>query len=256
MSNGDLPYELKIPKVDEIAALIREYRMKLGIMQPYFFPYIGYFQLINKVDKFIFYDDVNFIKNGWINRNRILINNAPNYITVQLKKASPFKLINQIQFTDNRPKLLKTVKQVYKKAPNFEDVWPIIEICLTFETHLISELSIKSVMEVCNYLNLSTKFEISSVHYPETKHFERTERILSICKNNRAKVYINAIGGMALYSKDIFEKHGINLYFIQTDEIEYNQLCPVFVPGLSIIDVLMFNSKEQVNSMLCRCELS
>lgn len=125
-------------------------------MQPYFFPYIGYFQLIQAADKFVFYDDVNFIKNGWINRNRILLNSQPAYITVQLKGASSFKQINHVEFTDNREKIRKTIEQAYKKAPYFDSAWPVINECLAFKTNLISELAIHSVIQVSKYLGIST----------------------------------------------------------------------------------------------------
>src|SRR5690554_3981859 len=152
-------------------------KLYVAIMQPYFFPYIGYFQLIKAVDKFIFYDDVNFIKNGWINRNRILVNKNANYLTVHLRDASPFKLINEIGLIDNRPKLSKTIAMAYKKAPYFDAVFPVIEACMNYDTDNISELAIKSILEVSKYLDLNTEFERSSIHYSQSKSKGRTERI-------------------------------------------------------------------------------
>lgn len=228
--------------------------MKLAIMQPYFFPYIGYFQLINAVDKFVFYDDVNFIKNGWINRNRILVNSTPTYITVQLKDASPFKLINQVEFTDNRQKIGKTIQMAYKKAPHFEMVWSVISNCLTYETNSVSELAITSIKEICHFLGIKSDFEISSQKYSETRVLKRTARILNICKKNNAKVYFNAIGGSQLYQKDEFKVNGIDLFFLNTQNIIYNQPSTTFYPNLSIIDVLMNNSLEEVQTMLNKYE--
>lgn len=224
--------------------------MKIAIMQPYLFPYIGYFQLIKAVDKFIFYDDVNFIKNGWINRNRVLVNNQPHYLTVQLKGASPNKLIHEIEFTDNRPKLLRTLYMAYRKAPQFDVVWPLVEKCLTFETDKISDLAINSVKEVCNYLNIKTSFEISSISYPETKELEKAARLKEICFKNQAKMYINPIGGQELYDKNNFKNVGIELLYLKSIITEYNQSSSSFVPGLSIIDVMMWNSVENINEML------
>jgi len=219
-------------------------------MQPYFFPYIGYFQLINSVDKFIFYDDVNFIKNGWINRNRILLNGKPHYITLQLKQASSFKTIDVTEFSDNRNKLKKTIFQAYKKTPYFDSAWPIVDKCLSYKTQLISEVAIYSIIETCKYIDLDTEFEISSKAYGDTKGLEREERIKEICKLNNASHYINPIGGVELYDKNIFSEAGIEMRFIKTGDIVYNQNCPVFVPWLSVIDVLMFNSPKDVNGML------
>ena len=229
--------------------------MKLAVMQPYFFPYIGYFQLIRAVDKFVFYDDVNFIKKGWINRNRILLNNQAAYITVQLKGASQFKQINCVEFTDNRGKLKKTIEQAYKKAPHFNSVWPVINDCLDLKTNFISELAIHSVVQVSNYLNLNTLFETSSIHYPGTKNLKRAERLKEICRNNNASQYINPIGGTELYGKDDFTPIGVDLYFIKSKDTRYAQYLNEFVPGLSIIDVMMFNSVVAIKSLLNNYEL-
>jgi len=229
--------------------------MKLAVMQPYFFPYIGYFQLIRAVDKFVFYDDVNFIKKGWINRNRILLNNQAAYITVQLKGASHFKQINCVEFTDNRGKLKKTIEQAYKKAPHFNSVWPVINDCLDLKTNFISELAIHSVVQVSNYLNLNTLFETSSIHYPGTKNLKRAERLKEICRNNNASQYINPIGGTELYGKDDFTPIGVDLYFIKSKDTRYAQYLNEFVPGLSIIDVMMFNSVVAIKSLLNNYEL-
>ena len=230
--------------------------MKLAIMQPYFFPYIGYFQLIYAVDKFVFYDDVNYIKNGWINRNRILINNQPSYFTIQLKGASPFKLINQIEFTDNRAKLKKTIQIAYRKAPFFNQVFPIIEQCLDYETNSISKLAIKTIEETAKYMNVNTSFEISSYKYADTKELERTERIITLCRINNAQTYINASGGTDLYSKEEFQNKGISLFFIKPQLTEYKQYnTDRFIPGLSVIDVMMFNSVKEIHKMLNNYDL-
>jgi hypothetical protein len=224
--------------------------MKLAVMQPYFFPYIGYFQLINSVDKFIFYDDVNFIKNGWINRNRILINNEPHYITIQLKNASSFKTITSVKFGDNINKIKKTIELAYKKSPCFNEVWPIVEDCLDLQTDKISELAIYSVLTISKYIGINTIFENSSKYYSETSGLERTERLLKICKLNNANEYINPIGGSELYNKEDFKSNGINLHFIKMKNIRYIQQCKEFVPNLSIIDVLMFNSSLSIKKLL------
>jgi WbqC-like protein family len=224
--------------------------MKLGIMQPYFFPYIGYFQLINAVDKFIFYDDVNFIKNGWINRNRILINGKSGYITVQLKEASSFKLIKDIEFTDNFDKLIRTIELAYKRAPYFEETWPLLVSVFETETNKIGQLAISSIIKVCEFLDIRSDFEISSNTYSDTKELERCSRLIELCKRNKASTYINPIGGESLYQKDQFSRKGINLAFLKSCEVTYSQKNSQFVPGLSIIDVLMYNSRPEISRML------
>jgi hypothetical protein len=224
--------------------------MKIAVMQPYLFPYIGYFQLINTVDKFVFYDDVNFIKNGWINRNRIIINNSSKYITIQLKGASPNKIINEIEFTDNREKLKSTIRMAYCKAPYYGAVWPLIEEALSINTQKISDQSIFSVKLVCEYLGTNTKFEVSSEKYPHTKGLEKVARLVEVCRINEATTYINSYGGKELYRKDIFRESNIKLQFLRTVLTDYKQFSNVFFPSLSIIDVLMFNSVNDIQSML------
>lgn len=224
--------------------------MKVAIMQPYFFPYIGYFSLIKVVDLFIFYDDVNYIKGGWVNRNRILINSEAKYLTLNVKNGSPNKLINEIEFDDNRQKLLKTIELNYKKAPYFKQVWPLLETNLKLKTTSLADIAINSVRSVTNYLGMKTKFEISSVSYPETKALERSERLKQICRKTHADTYINAIGGIDLYDKNDFLKNHINLQFLKPQLLQYKQYKETFIPGLSIIDVLMFNSIEDIHLML------
>ena len=229
--------------------------MKLAVMQPYLFPYIGYFQLIKAVDKFIFYDDVNFIKNGWINRNRILINGQASYITLPVKEVSSFKLINEISFVDNRNRILKSIFLSYNKAPYFKEVFELIGKCLQIDKDKVSTVAINSVKLVSNYLNLTTAFEVSSVNYTNTKGMEREQRLIEICKRNHATTYINAIGGMDLYNKSFFNENNINIAFIKTKETSYKQYRNDFVPWLSIIDTLMFNSVEDIQKMLDNYEL-
>lgn len=230
--------------------------MNLAIMQPYFFPYIGYFQLIQAVDIFVFYDDVYFIKGGWINRNKILINKEPKYINAQLIKSSSFKKINEIHVQNKFKKLLKTIEQNYKKAPNFNEIYSLINDILNQEKNeTISNLNIRIIKNILTYLNIKTKIEISSLHYADTLGLGRTQRILEICKRNKAKDYINAAGGKILYTKEEFLKNGLNLFFLEPQTPPYKQFNNEFKPNLSIIDVLMFNSKDTVKKMLNNYQL-
>lgn len=233
--------------------------MKLAIMQPYFMPYIGYFQLINAVDKFIFYDDVTFIKQGWINRNQILINGKANLFSVPLSNTSSHTLIKDVLISDNRyekwkKSFLSSIMFNYKKAKNYEQVRPLIESILSESPSSISDFAIKSIVEVSKYLDIMTDFEICSDQYSNT-HLSGQDRVLDICKAENADTYINPIGGMALYSESEFLENEIKLYFIKTDNFIYKQFSNEFVSFLSIIDILMFNDKEEVSSMLNNFEL-
>jgi hypothetical protein len=233
--------------------------MKLAVMQPYLFPYIGYFQMIKAVDTFVFYDDVNFMKQGWINRNRILVNGKDFMFTVPLEKPNSFwliknTLIHEKFYASWKTKFQMTIQQNYKKAPYFNPITAIMNQVLNQECVSISELALESVVAVSNYLGLNTTFYSSSERY-ENKDLERENRLVDICKNENITQYINALGGQELYSKESFKEKGIQLSFIKTLPIAYKQFNDEFVPWLSIIDVLMFNSVDEVNEMLDKYEL-
>ena len=231
--------------------------MKIGIMQPYFFPYLGYWQLLNAVDKYVIYDDVNYIKNGWINRNNILLNGKSHLLTVPLEGASSFLPINKIKITSQikeKNKLLKTIEQAYKKAPYFEKIFPIIQDVITEESCLISKASEKQFHRVCNYLDIKTELILSS-ELEKNNDLKAQEKVLHICRILGGTEYINAIGGQELYSKTDFEKQGIDLRFLKTRFSSYKQFKNDFVPGLSMIDILMFNSSEEIRKLLNEYEL-
>ena len=231
--------------------------MKIAIMQPYIFPYIGYFQLLNTVDKFVIYDDVNFINKGWINRNRILMNQKDYTFTIPLKDASQNKLINTIELNWDlawKGKFLKSIEQSYKKAPFYEMVIPIIQKSLNFENDNLSLLIFENLKLICDYLNIKTPIVSSSTIYKNT-HLKAQDRILDICLQEKVTTYINPIGGMELYEKAIFQKQNIDLFFIKSKSITYPQFKNEFVPWLSIIDILMFNSVEKINEFLQEYEL-
>lgn len=231
--------------------------MKVGIMQPYFFPYIGYWQLMNEVDVYVIYDDVNFIKGGWINRNRILTNGKPSYFNVQMKGASPFKKINEVEVSDDpifKRKLLSTLKMSYSKAPYFSQIYPIIENIINNEESNLAKYLEYSIRSIANYLDMNTKIIVSS-NLKKNNELKGKEKVIHICKLLNATDYINAIGGQEMYDYESFEENCIQLSFLKTDDIFYKQYGNDFIPYLSIIDVLMFNSKEQVKEMLNRFEL-
>lgn len=231
--------------------------MKLGIMQPYFMPYIGYWQLMNAVDKYVIYDDVNFIKGGWINRNRILVNGEPKYFNVQMKGASPFKLINQIEVSNEEPvikKNLRILEAAYKKAPYYDVVYPILEDILSAQKEDLASLITYSFYKIAEYLDIETEFIVSST-IEKNNELKGQEKVLEICRLLGADEYYNAIGGQELYSFEEFRAHDIKLSFLKTDDIEYVQFKNQFQSNLSIIDVMMFNSKEEVQNMLNRYKL-
>ncbi|MBM3430571.1 MAG: WbqC family protein, partial [Bacteroidetes bacterium] len=218
---------------------------------------IGYFQLIVAVDIFVIYDDVSFINKGWVNRNNILINGKAGLISVPLNGASQNKLIKDIAPVYEKKwknTLLKTIEQNYKKAPMYNSVYPLLQKLINDDAETISELNYNGIKVVCDYLNICTKLIPSSVVYGNSD-LKGQYRILDICKIENGEHYINPIGGIELYNKQDFANRGLQLNFIQTKKFEYNQFKNEFVPWLSIIDVLMFNSVEEVQIMLDNYEL-
>ena len=233
--------------------------MNVGMMQPYLFPYLGYFQLLNAVDVFVFADDVNFIKGGFINRNRILLKKEEYFITVPCMKKSQNKLINEIQISE-RPKgypegILLTIRQAYNKAPFFDDVFPIIESIFNSEVDSISILAASSVKLVSKYLKINVDFKFSSVSFNHTKGQEKSIRLINISKELGGNTYINPIGGTNIYDQKCFESQGIELNFLESEAITYPQFSDKFIPNLSIIDVMMHNSLEDVNKLLNKYRL-
>ncbi|AXX85658.1 WbqC family protein [Aliarcobacter skirrowii] len=228
--------------------------MTLAIMQPYLFPYIGYWQLINAVDTFVIYDDVNFIKQGYINRNSILSNGKSQQFTLELIGASSNKLIKEIEIGNNANKILKTIKQSYIKAPLFENVIILLEEILTNKEKNLAKYIGYSLEKISQYLEINTNFVYSN-NIKKDINLKAQDKIIDICKNLNARKYINTIGGQELYNKEIFKENGIELNFLKTELVEYKQFKNDFIPYLSIIDILMFNKKSDIRIILDRYEL-
>lgn len=221
-------------------------------MQPYFIPYIGYWQLLNAVDQYVIYDDVNFIKGGWINRNKILVNKTPQYFNIPMMGASPNKLINEVRVNHDQNvinKNLRIVEAAYGKAPYFVEVFPLVEAMLRCGKDDIASYIIASTEIICKYLEIKTKLLISS-DIKKNNDLKGQDKVLEICRILNATDYYNAIGGRELYSFTTFEKSGIKLHFLKRNEIRYQQFGNDFYPDLSIIDVMMFNSVEEIRKLL------
>jgi hypothetical protein len=223
--------------------------MKLGIMQPYLFPYIGYWQLIKAVDSYVIYDDVTYIKGGWINRNNYLINGKKQLFTIKLKNAGSYRLINEIEIIDDFNNFIKMLQNNYAKAPCFKDVMELIQGITVFDKTNLSLFITNSFRIILKYLNVKTNLILSSSLAKDVS-LKGKDKVLSICKLLVASDYYNAIGGYELYDKDAFSKQGINLYFLKTNIMSYKQFKNDFIPGLSILDVMMFNSVDTINQML------
>jgi len=227
--------------------------VKTAIMQPYFLPYIGYWQMINAVDTFVVYDNIEYTKKGWFNRNRILVNGHDQLFTIPIKKDSDYLPVNQRFLGDNSSdeiaRTLRVIQTNYKKAPQYTVAYPVIETCFLFPEKNLFAYSLHSIKLICEYLGIDTNIVVSST--VDIDHSLKAEKkVLAICKAENTETYINAIGGMELYDKEEFKSNDIELQFIKSNPIEYKQFNDAFVPWLSIIDVMMFNDKPAIKQML------
>lgn len=230
--------------------------MKTAIMQPYFFPYIGYFQLIHAVDVFVVYDNIKYTKKGWINRNRILQHGEASVISIPIQKDSDFLDVRdrRVAPTFNPTKLMNKIHAAYHKAPYFKEVSRFIEQVIYHHEENLFEYIYHSIVKICDYLGLDTKVVISSTL--DIDHTWRAQdKVIAICKALDSTHYINPIGGTSLYSKADFQRNGLQLSFLQTRDLVYTQYENSFVPFLSIIDVMMFNSPEEITDMLNQYDL-
>lgn len=220
-------------------------------MQPYFLPYIGYFQLINAADIFIIYDNIEYTKKGWINRNRYLQNGKPKLFTIPLKKDSDNLTVieRHISPTFNPEKVLRQLESAYKKAPFFSQHFDIIVDIFTLQEPNLFRYIYYSVCKICDFIGITTKISISS-NIQVNHALKSQQKVIEICKILEADTYLNSSGGVDLYSFKEFERNGLSLQFIQSNQILYSQNTHPFEPWLSIVDILMFNSLSDIYQML------
>lgn len=235
--------------------------MKIAIMQPYFFPYIGYFQLINAVDRFVLGDGVQYIYQGWINRNRILkpVHDDFIYIRIPVVKFSSDALIKDMKAVEGEDWKVKMLSQFthYKKAPYYRTVHNFLTECFVYSERDITRLNAYYLKAVCDYIGIEFKVEIQTeMNFDYSNVTSTGTRPIRMCEQMAATEYINPIGGMQLYSKEEFSKSNIELKFMQSNITEYDQQRKCFIPGLSILDVMMFNSTNDIKQMLNNYELS
>lgn len=230
----------------------------VAMMQPYLFPYLGYFQLINASDTFVLGDDLQYVKGSWINRNRVLVNGQPKLITFALKKGNQRDLIMQRWLCDDFEReaatLLKTFERSYAKAPHHADVMPLLREILGNPERNLARFTEHSIRRICAYLGIDTPI-VNGSHLGDTQGMDKQQRVIEQAQLLGAQRYINLIGGMELYCPALFRAHDLQLRFLRMDDLTYPQLKHPFVPSLSIIDVLMFNSPADVQGMLGRFSL-
>ena len=226
--------------------------MKIAIMQPYFLPYIGYFQLINTVDKFVILDNIQFIKQGWINRNKLLQNNRDKYFTIPIKKSSFNSNIidREISGEYKKKKILNQFYNAYQKAPYFEEIFPLLERIILYSNQNLFSYVFHSISGICEYLCINTELTLSSSINID-HHLKKEKKVIEICKFFKSKLYVNSSGGEKIYRINDFNKFNINIKFLHSLEFKYKQYnSNYFVPNLSIVDVLMFNSKKIIKEKI------
>lgn len=237
--------------------------MKVAIMQPYFFPYIGYFQLIALSDIFVLHDDVQYIKGGWVNRNRILFNGQSRMITYPVQKDAYDLPINARSYVGDIKAyrdIINLIKQTYAKTPCYRQVFTMLEELLMFEDRNVAHFNENLIRCIIDYIGLNCKIIISS-DMEKNDGLSGELRVLDICKHLGATDYINPIGGTELYHEGSFQECGITLHFLEAQNEYYKQSDDksgnnIWVPFLSIIDVLMFNTVEEIHQLLTKYQLT
>lgn len=225
--------------------------MRVAIMQPYFFPYVGYFQLIGAVDLFIVYDNIKYTKKGWINRNRMLQSGRDAMFSLPLRSDSDYLDVRDRALADdfNRDKLLNQLRGAYGRAPNFAEVFPMIDRAVRHNDKNLFGYLHHALVCTCDHLGLKTPIRISSTI--DIDHgLKNQDKVIALAKAVGATTYVNAIGGLELYDREAFKAQDLDLKFIRSKPFEYRQFGDPFVPWLSIIDVLMFNAHETVRDCL------
>lgn len=214
-------------------------------MQPYFLPYIGYFQLIGAVDLFVVYDNIKYTKKGWINRNRIADRHAESVISLPLRSGSDSLNVCQRELAEafDRNKLLQRFSGAYNAAPQYHAVSNLLKEIMQTDSRNLFEFIHSSLLQLNAYVGLTTPMVVSS-SIPIDHSLKGKDKVLALCKGLGAKQYINPIGGVDLYDKAEFAAQGVKLSFLQSQEFVYPRMGGVFIPWLSIVDVLMFNPIE------------
>jgi len=231
--------------------------MKVAIMQPYFFPYIGYFQLIAASDVFVLHDDVQYIKGGWVNRNRILLNGASRMITFPVQKDDydlPINARSYVEDKQARKDIINLIKQAYARAPCYRQVFTMLEELMMFEDNNVARFNENLIRRIADYIGLTCKI-ITSSGMEKDDSLAGEQRVLDMCKRLGATDYTNPIGGTELYHQETFQKCGITLRFLEAQDERYKQFGESWMPFLSIIDVLMFNPVEEIRQLLTKYRL-
>jgi len=252
--------------------------MKLGVMQPYFFPYLGYFHVIVAVDEFVIIDQYEYSHKSWMSRNRILGNTKKGWVYIRPRLEKPSGrdyLIEEVNISKDslwRKKLIKTLGQTYSKAPYFDEMYAFFKDLINFKPDTLSEFSFHAIFNIAQLLQIKTKISLNT---PEFKILEnelddylqsyqaknpninkKQARVLEQCRRKNATHYVNTVAGNHLFSKEMMREFGVHLHFVSSRNIVYPQIVNNdFIPNLSIIDVLMHNGVEGTRKLLSKYDI-
>ena len=222
-------------------------------MQPYFLPYIGYFQLIQAVDEFVVYDNIQFSKKGWFHRNRMLQNGADTYFSLSLKKDSDYLDVRERRLSDtwpaDRQKILRKIEENYRKAPHYGEVYPLIERIFHCPESGLFPFIFSSLEAICRFLEITTPLTVSSTLAIDHS-LRGQEKVIALVKATGGDTYLNPIGGFDLYRTRDFKAEGLHLQFHKARPFSYAQFGKEFVPWLSVMDLMMFNPREVIKGWL------
>ncbi len=229
---------------------------KVAIMQPYFLPYMGYWQLIASVDEFVIYDNIQYTKKGWITRNRFLLNGKDEMFSLSIKADSDFLPVSDRHLSPDfdREKLIRQLQGAYQKAPHYKENFPVIEEIIRHREQNISAYISNSIHKICAYLDIQTSL-LPSSQISGNENLKGQDKVLDICAALEADEYINPIGGLELYDREVFAREDMKLSFLRSRALGYEQFGQPCLPHLSILDVLMFNSRAQVIEYLNEFDL-
>jgi hypothetical protein len=231
--------------------------MKLAVMQPYFFPYVGYFDLISRVDQWVVFDTAQYRRHGWVNRNRIL---RPvqgwQYITAPLLKHPRETRICDIQVVsgqDWRARIERQLEHYRGHAPYFDAAWGLVRDCLSVPGASLSRMNVEALRRICALLEIRFSFTIlSEMDLPLGPVEEPGDWALRIAEALGAQEYVNPPGGQDLFDPEKFAARGIRLTIQEPVAFRYQVPGYCFEPGLSIVDALMWNSRDRLRDFLHR----
>ncbi len=233
--------------------------MKIAVIPPCVFPSLEYFQVVRAVDFFIFYDDDHFINGGGTNRILILRNHKAQLVTFPCSETGSHRMLHDV-IVDNRKKaysnLVLTIQEAYKNAPYFNAIYPLVVSIIDKDFEKLTDLASFSVKSISHYLRIPTNFCRSSKKFKDSAGQATSDRVIRIAKELGSKHQVSTAGGKAVYDREYFKTHGIKLSFLRSRPTTYTQFNNAFVPDLSIIDVLMFNSYEKCQRLLKQYKLS